>query len=102
MPDLEAYVAAKAGVLQLTQNLALDLAKYDIRVNCITPGLFKTPGNTDPGLTEIHESMAAATPLRRRGEPYEIGNVVLFLVSDAASFITGIDILVDGGFILKT
>ena len=102
MPDLEAYVTSKGGVFYLTKNLALELAKYDIRVNSITPGLFKTPGNTHPNLKEIHESMALATPMKRRGEPFEIGNVVLFLVSGAASFVTGIDVLVDGGFVLQT
>jgi NAD(P)-dependent dehydrogenase (short-subunit alcohol dehydrogenase family) len=94
------YAAAKSGVVGLTRSLALDEAKYGIRVNAVCPGYTRTrmlgiESTGDPEATE--REMAAIHPLGRIGEPIEIANVVAFLASDEASFITGASILVDGG-----
>jgi NAD(P)-dependent dehydrogenase (short-subunit alcohol dehydrogenase family) len=94
------YAAAKSGVVGLTRSLALDEAKYGIRVNAVCPGYTRTrmlgiDSTDDPEATE--REMAAIHPLGRIGEPIEIANVVAFLASDEASFITGASILVDGG-----
>ncbi|MGH2526088.1 MAG: SDR family NAD(P)-dependent oxidoreductase, partial [Actinomycetota bacterium] len=92
------YAAAKSGVVGLTRSLALDEAKYGIRVNAVCPGYTRTrmlgiESADDPEATE--REMAAIHPLGRIGEPIEIANVVAFLASDEASFITGASILVD-------
>jgi NAD(P)-dependent dehydrogenase (short-subunit alcohol dehydrogenase family) len=94
------YAAAKSGVVGLTRSLALDEAKHGIRVNAVCPGYTRTrmlgiESADDPEATE--REMAAIHPLGRIGEPIEIANVVAFLASDEASFITGASILVDGG-----
>jgi NAD(P)-dependent dehydrogenase (short-subunit alcohol dehydrogenase family) len=94
------YAAAKSGVVGLTRSLALDEAKHGIRVNAVCPGYTRTrmlgiEDAEDPAATE--SEMAAIHPLGRIGEPIEIANVVAFLASDEASFITGASILVDGG-----
>jgi NAD(P)-dependent dehydrogenase (short-subunit alcohol dehydrogenase family) len=94
------YAAAKSGVVGLTRSLALDEARYGIRVNAVCPGYTRTrmlgiESADDPVATE--REMAAIHPLGRIGEPIEIANVVAFLASDEASFITGASILVDGG-----
>ena len=94
------YAAAKSGVVGLTRALALDEAKHGIRVNAVCPGYTRTrmlglESTDDPAATE--RDMAAIHPLGRIGEPIEIANVVAFLASDEASFITGASILVDGG-----
>ncbi|MDP9184913.1 MAG: SDR family oxidoreductase, partial [Actinomycetota bacterium] len=96
------YAAAKSGVVGLTRNLALDNAKYQIRVNAVCPGYTRTRmvmdgirSSEDP--VEAEGEMLAIHPLGRIGEPSEIANVVAFLASDEASFVTGAAILVDGG-----
>ena len=95
---LSAYSSAKAGVKMLTRTLATDWAKYNIRVNSISPGVMNTAINAEV-LTnkELYEKVRNYTPLRRMGEPHELGGVAVFLASSASSFITGADIFVDGG-----
>jgi len=94
------YAGAKSAVVGLTRSLALDEAKHGIRVNAVCPGYTRTrmlglEASKDPAATE--REMASIHPLGRIGEPIEIANVVAFLASDEASFITGASILVDGG-----
>jgi NAD(P)-dependent dehydrogenase (short-subunit alcohol dehydrogenase family) len=94
------YAAAKSGVVGLTRSLALDEAWHGIRANAVCPGYTRTrmlgvESSDDPAATE--REMAAIHPLGRIGEPSEIANVVAFLASDEASFVTGASILVDGG-----
>jgi NAD(P)-dependent dehydrogenase (short-subunit alcohol dehydrogenase family) len=93
------YCAAKAGVLVMTKCLALELAPT-VRVNCLIPGLVRTSdvvrrrGLDDPDRLRRAEE---AIPLRRIGEPHEVAEVAAFLISDAAGYINGQKILVDGG-----
>ena len=98
------YCATKAGVVALTQAMALELAAYQIRVNCIAPGLIQTETNEN-----VHEEMRErgitgrylrTTPLDRRGTPKEIGSAVVFLASEDAGFITGETIVIDGGLLI--
>lgn len=95
----EAYAAAKAGMVNLTQNNAIRYGEYNVRVNCVAPGTVDTPiwnerKAIDP---QVFEKLAHWYPLGRVGEPEDIANAVLFLVSDAASWITGVVLPVDGG-----
>jgi NAD(P)-dependent dehydrogenase (short-subunit alcohol dehydrogenase family) len=97
-PNLSSYGAAKAGVINLTRALAVDWGKYNINVNCIAPGVINTP------LTQrtfarwlTPEQIAEPIPLGRMGEADEVAKAALFLVSDDASYITGVTLPVDGG-----
>jgi NAD(P)-dependent dehydrogenase (short-subunit alcohol dehydrogenase family) len=92
------YNAAKAGVVQLTRSLAMEWADRGIRVNAISPGYTATPMNTRPEVAERVRTFEADTPLGRMATVDEIVGPVVFLLSDAAGFCTGIDLLVDGGF----
>ena len=93
------YNASKGGVLQFTRNLAIDLARKNIRVNCICPGYVET--NMTRRLTENPESYEALKgrhPMGRLGQPDDIANAALFLASDEAAFVTGAPLIVDGGY----
>jgi NAD(P)-dependent dehydrogenase (short-subunit alcohol dehydrogenase family) len=99
------YGTAKHGVIGLTRTMALAYAKRNIRVNAVCPGYVRT-GITeflyaDPELSQRVISDDLRVPMDRWGEPREIGAVVTFLASDAASFITGQPIIVDGGFMAR-
>ena len=95
-----AYQASKGAVTVMTKNAALSYAKDGIRVNSIHPGLIWTPmiEAQDAQDESISNGLITATPLGRIGQPREVANAVLFLASDEASFITGAQLLVDGGF----
>jgi NAD(P)-dependent dehydrogenase (short-subunit alcohol dehydrogenase family) len=97
-PNLAAYCASKGGLIALTRSLALDYARFGIRVNCITAGYIDTPINAEyfatPGNWEI---AARLHPLGRVGRAEEVARAALFLASDEASFITGAALAVDGG-----
>lgn len=90
------YAASKGGVISSTRALALELAPYGIRVNCVAPGLVFTDMTKDSTKKEI-EAAVARIPLGRMGKPEEVAEVVLFLCSDKSSFITGETINVNGG-----
>ena len=90
------YSAAKAGVIGLTKTLALECARYNISVNCVSPGATNT-AMTAGMPPEIAQNVNEKIPLRRFAEPKEIANVHLFLASDESSYITGQVIFVDGG-----
>jgi len=93
-----AYGAAKAGVLSFTRTAALEGAAHNIRVNAVVPGVVLTP-STEAAIPSRAAQLATAAgvPLRRIAEPVEIANAILFLASDEASYITGTNIVVDGG-----
>jgi NAD(P)-dependent dehydrogenase (short-subunit alcohol dehydrogenase family) len=97
-PMIAAYGISKAGDVALAKNLAQELGPDNIRVNCVAPGLIKT--DFARALWEDEAAVAkrnAVTPLRRIGEPAEIGGIVAFLASPAASFMTGETVVADGG-----
>jgi len=92
-----AYNAVKGAVVLLTKNAAVTYAKNGIRVNSVHPGFINTPltASQDASLNKI---VIDATPMGRAGEPEEIANGVLFLVSDVASYVTGSELIIDGGY----
>ena len=92
------YNSAKAAVIQLSRSLAMEWADRGIRVNSVSPGYTATPMNTRPEVAEQVRRFEADTPLGRMADPEEIVGPTVFLLSEAASFCTGVDLLVDGGF----
>jgi 2-deoxy-D-gluconate 3-dehydrogenase len=99
---LSAYDTSKGGVWMLTRNLAVELAPYKIRVNSVSPGMIQTEAYATPEGMEYNKRRLYRIPVGRAGRPDEVGNVVLFLASAAASYITGSDIVIDGGFTLTS
>jgi len=93
------YNASKAGVVQLTKSLAMEWADRGIRVNSLSPGYTATPMNLRPEVADRAARFAADTPLGRMADPDELVGPVVFLLSDAASFCTGLDLIADGGFV---
>ena len=100
---LAAYCASKAGVLGYTRTLALELGKFGITANCILPGAIQT-GMTHAAFSnnDIADIWARKSPLRRLGQPIDIARGALFLASDDGGFVTGHDLNVDGGMLLRT
>ena len=103
---LAAYDASKHGVWGFTKILALELASNNIQVNAIAPGSISTPGSDTSKLTAsdmetLTKKLIEKTPMKRIGEPDDIGKVVLFLASGLSSYMTGEQIVVDGGVLLS-
>ncbi len=96
------YSAAKAAVNNLTKSFAFELAKYNIRVNSVSPGFVETPF-TEQGLKNesFLKSIERHTALKRVAEPGEIASVIAFVASKDASYMTGSDVLVDGGWLIR-
>lgn len=103
---LAVYDASKHGLWGFTKNTALELAPHNIQVNAIAPGGIATPGTgagmpVTPDMEAILKKFMEKIPLKRIGEPDDIGKVALFLASDLASYMTGSQIVVDGGVLLS-
>ena len=94
-----AYSASKSALAGIAKNMAIDLASKKIRVNCVLPGTTETPMVRTENVTEeMLAETAKQFPLRRFAEPEEIANAIIFLLSDASSFVTGTELVVDGGY----
>ena len=103
-PSFITYSSTKAAIVQMTRNMAMDLAPFNIRVNCVCPGTILTRA-TEEHMARVgiskEDFIAAEAPkhlLRRVGDPREVAYPILFLASDEASFITGTHLMVDGGY----
>lgn len=102
LPMASAYVASKHGVVGLTKTAALEYAQQGIRVNCVCPGYIETPmtarGRSNP---ERLAAMIASKPMGRLGQPEEVAESVIWLCSEATSFVTGHTMTIDGGYFAK-
>jgi NAD(P)-dependent dehydrogenase (short-subunit alcohol dehydrogenase family) len=97
------YSIAKAGIVNLTKNLAREWATQGVRVNALRPGFLPTEWNRKNFITPEREALILGhTPMKRYGEPSELVGAILWLSSDASSFVTGAEIAVDGGFSCMT
>lgn len=105
-PDFAAYCASKGGVLMLTKSMALDYARYNIRVNCVCPGEIHTKmteeyyaqiSEPDKALQEIIKRI----PLGRYGQPQEVAEAILYLASDESTYLTGASLIIDGGMTIQ-
>jgi NAD(P)-dependent dehydrogenase (short-subunit alcohol dehydrogenase family) len=97
LPTSSHYVAAKHGVVGLTKTAAMEYAKDNIRVNCVNPGYVTTP-MTEAAVAVRLDAMMAKVPMGRMGEPQEIAEGVVWMLSDRASFMTGASHVIDGGY----
>jgi NAD(P)-dependent dehydrogenase (short-subunit alcohol dehydrogenase family) len=100
VPGAAAYNAAKGGVRNMTKNAAVTYAKENIRVNSVHPGLIRTPLVTAQS-DDMNNGIIAATPMGRMGTPREVAQCCLFLASDDSSFVTGSELVVDGGYLAQ-
>ncbi len=96
-PGASAYATAKGAVMTLTRALAKELGPQNIRVNSLCPGMISTTFHDTFTQDEARKNVAAGTPLRREGAPAEVADVVAFLASDESSFLTGVNMDVNGG-----
>lgn len=107
VPDASLYAMAKAGVIALTKSAALEVAERGIRVNAVVPGAVRTPmldgvigrmSGGDPAVRqEVERTLDSMVPAGRAGRPEEIAEAVVWLCSDAASYVTGHSLIIDGG-----
>jgi NAD(P)-dependent dehydrogenase (short-subunit alcohol dehydrogenase family) len=93
------YAASKAGVVSLTKSAAAELGRYQVNVNCVAPGFIRTP-LTEGLPDEVKEAAIAGAALGRLGEPEDVAHAVAFLCSEAARFITGAILKIDGGLLI--
>ena len=93
------YSGSKSALVGMARNMAIDLAKKKIRVNCVLPGTTNTPMIRTENVTEeMLAENAKLFPLQRFAQPEEIANAIIYLLSDASSFVTGTELVVDGGY----
>ena len=98
---VSAYAASKAGLLQLTRALALEWARYGIRVNALSPGYIETEMTRDAIAGPVGEALVKRIPQRRIGQPGDLDGPLLLLCSDASRYMTGAEIVVDGGHLVS-
>ncbi len=101
VPGAAAYHATKAAVRHLSKHAAVTYAADNVRVNSIHPGIIATPMVLEDQAEETSAGVVAATPLGRMGKPIELANGVLFLASDESSFVTGTELVIDGGYLAQ-
>lgn len=103
MANMVAYSAAKQGIVGLTRSAAVEYAKAGIRINSVSPGAILTsmPERVFGNLDNFRQTVGQFTPLGRVGEPEEVGQTAVWLCSEGASFLTGVDVPVDGGLIVS-
>lgn len=100
--NVAAYAAAKAGVVQLTRALALEWARHGVRVNALCPGYIETDLNHEFFASEAGQALIRRVPQRRLGKPEDLDGPLLLLASDASRFMTGSDIVADGGHLVSS
>lgn len=100
--QVAAYAASKAGVVHLTEALALEWARYGIRVNSLCPGYIETDINRDFFASEVGEALVKRIPQRRLGTPSDLDGALLLLASDAGRYMTGSSVVVDGGHLVSS
>ena len=100
--SVASYIASKAGVVRLTEALALEWARYGIRVNALCPGYIETDINRDFFRSEAGMAMVRRIPQRRIGRPSDLDGALLLLAGDAGSYITGTSLVVDGGHLVSS
>jgi NAD(P)-dependent dehydrogenase (short-subunit alcohol dehydrogenase family) len=99
--NLGAYIAAKGGILGLTKTLALEAAQHNVTVNAVSPGAIDTPLNLKAYTPEVRETYEHRIPLGRIGSEAEIADVVVFVASHGSRYLTGQEIVVDGGLVIN-
>jgi NAD(P)-dependent dehydrogenase (short-subunit alcohol dehydrogenase family) len=99
--NLGAYISAKGGILGLTKTLALEAARHQVTVNAVSPGAIDTPLNLKAYTPEVRRTYEARIPLGRIGAEEEIADVVAFVASNASRYLTGQEIVVDGGLVIN-
>jgi NAD(P)-dependent dehydrogenase (short-subunit alcohol dehydrogenase family) len=100
--NVAAYATAKAGVVQMTRALALEWARHGIRVNALCPGYIETDLNRDFFASEAGKALIRRVPQRRLGQPADLDGPLLLLASDASRFMTGTEIVADGGHLVSS
>ncbi|HEV3086979.1 MAG TPA: SDR family oxidoreductase [Candidatus Elarobacter sp.] len=101
-PALAPYIASKAGLIQLTRSMAIEFARYGIRVNALCPGYFATEINTDFLKTEVFQTSLKRVPQRRIGDLRDLTGPLLLLASEAGAYMTGEALVVDGGHAINS
>lgn len=100
-PGASAYAASKGAVMTFTRSMAKELGPKNIRVNALAPGMIATSFHDRFSKSEVRERVAAGTPLKREGKPEEVADLVAYLASDESSFLTGLNVDINGGLLFS-